>query len=81
MLKGVRGAVEISPRQNMKKVKIKEVTINWLEIDENGNPRFQYRNFKDESRARDFVETNLVQRNITNFVEKKKCSFVDEENA
>lgn len=62
----------------MRKKKIKEITINWLEIGENGEPKFQYRNFKDETKAAEFVETKLSQKNITDFVEKRKCFFVDE---
>jgi len=62
----------------MKKIKVNEVTINWLETNENGEPKFQYRNFKNEAKATEFVKTKLIQRNITNFVEKRKCSFINE---
>ena len=62
----------------MKKIKVNKVTINWFIVDENGEPKFQYRNFTDEQKAAEFVETKLSQRNVVNFVEKKKCSFVDD---
>lgn len=64
----------------MKRRKVNEITINWLTVDENGEPKFQYRNFTDEKKAAEFVETKLSQRNVVNFVEKKKCSFVEETN-
>ena len=65
----------------MKKIKINKITINWFVVDENGEPKLQYRNFTDERKAAEFVETKLSQRNVINFVEKKKCSFVEEMNA
>ena len=64
----------------MMKKKVNEITINWLTIDKEGNPKFEFRNFKDEKKASEFVETKLSQRNVVNFVEKKKCSFVEEAN-
>ena len=62
----------------MKKIKINKITINWFVIDENGEPKLQYRNFSDEKKAAEFVEKKLSQRNVINFVEKKKCSFIEE---
>lgn len=62
----------------MKKVKINEITINWFIVDENGEPKFQYRNFANEQKAAEFVETKLSQKNIIKFVKKEKCSFIDD---
>lgn len=62
----------------MIKRKVNEITINWLTVDEKGNPKFEFRNFKDENKAAEFVETKLSQRKVINFVEKKKCSFVED---
>lgn len=62
----------------MTKIKVNEITINWLTVDEKGSPKFEFRNFKDEGKATEFVETKLSQKKVINFVEKKKCSFVEE---
>ena len=62
----------------MKVKKVNEITINWLTINEKGEPKFEFRNFKDENKAAEFVETKLSQRKVINFVEKKKCSFIED---
>ena len=48
----------------MKVKKVNEITINWLTINEKGEPKFEFRNFKDENKAAEFVEMKLSKRNI-----------------